>query len=619
MRNAIATVSLGGTLRDKLAAIAEAGFEGLEIFETDILAHDGPPADVGRMARDLGLEIIALQPFRDFEGMPEPRRSRSFERARRKFDLMAELGTSRLLVCSNVSPQSLGGIDRAAADLRDLGDLAADAGVEIAFEALSWGRWIRDWRDAWEAVRRADHPNVRLVLDSFHALVPGYPVEPIRAVPADRIAFVQLADAPAIEMDILQLSRHLRLFPGQGDLDVPGFLEAIRATGYDGWVSHEIFNDRFRMASTRRIAADGERSLIALTGQARGGRPLPPRTSTEGVAFIEFAVDEEAGADLAALFRAMGFRHAGQHRSKEVARFAQGDVNLLVNTESEGFAHSHFVTHGPSVAAICLVVGDAGAQLDRAEALLAQPYRQAIGTGELSIPAIRGVGGSLLHFIDRRSDLARLWEIDFASIEDDRPDAGLVAVDHLAQSIPFEELPTWRLFYLSIFDFEKAPTVDVVDPGGLVESQVLQSPGRAVRVTLNASQSRQTQSARFMDELFGAGVQHVAFATGNIFAAVERMRSNGVALLPIPENYYDDLEARFDLAPALADRLRALDILYDEDERGRYFQVYTRVFADRFFFEIVQRDGYVGFGAPNAPIRLAAQTRLATAAGVPRS
>jgi 4-hydroxyphenylpyruvate dioxygenase len=619
MRNAIATVSLGGTLRDKLVAIAEAGFEGLEIFETDILAHDGPPADVGRLARDLGLEIIALQPFRDFEGMPEPRRSRNFERARRKFDLMAELGTSRLLVCSNVSPQSLGGIDRAAADLRELGDLAAEAGVEIAFEALSWGRWIRDWRDAWEAVRRADHPNVRLVLDSFHALVPGYPVEPIRAVPADRIAFVQLADAPAIQMDILQLSRHLRLFPGQGDLDVPGFLEAIRATGYDGWISHEIFNDRFRMASTRRIAADGERSLIALTGQARGSRPLPPRTSTEGVAFLEFAVDEEAGAELSALFRAMGFRHTGQHRSKEVARFSQGDVNLLVNTESEGFAHSHFVTHGPSVAAICLVVGDAGAQMDRAEALLAQPYRQAIGTGELSIPAIRGVGGALLHFIDRRSDLARLWEIDFASIEDDRPDAGLVAVDHLAQSIPFEELPTWRLFYLSIFDFEKAPTVDVVDPGGLVESQVLQSPGRAVRFTLNASQSRQTQSARFMDELFGAGVQHVAFATGDIFAAVERMRANGVALLPIPENYYDDLEARFDLDPALADRLRALDIMYDEDENGRYFQVYTRVFADRFFFEIVQRDGYDGFGAPNAPIRLAAQSRLATTSGVPRS
>ena len=180
MRNAIATVSLGGTLRSKLAAIAEAGFEGVEIFETDILAHDGPPAEVGAMARDLGLETIALQPFRDFEGLPEPRRSRAFERARRKFDLMAELGTPTLLVCSSVSPHALGGIDRAAADLNELGELAAAAGHTIAFEALSWGRFIRDWRDGWEAVRRADHPAVKLVLDSFHALAPGYPVEGIR-------------------------------------------------------------------------------------------------------------------------------------------------------------------------------------------------------------------------------------------------------------------------------------------------------------------------------------------------------------------------------------------------------------------------------------------------------
>jgi hypothetical protein len=165
----------------------------------------------------------------------------------------------------------------------------------------------------------------------------------------------------------------------------------------------------------------------------------------------------------------------------------------------------------------------------------------------------------------------------------------------------------------------EAPTVDVVDPGGLVESQVLQAPSRAVRFTLNASQSRQTLSGRFMEELFGAGVQHVAFSTSDIFVTVERLRAAGVELLPIPGNYYDDLEARFDLAPDIADRIRALDILYDEDERGAYFQVYTRVFAERFFFEIVERrGGYDGFGAPNAPIRLAAQTRLARGAGMPR-
>jgi 4-hydroxyphenylpyruvate dioxygenase len=318
----------------------------------------------------------------------------------------------------------------------------------------------------------------------------------------------------------------------------------------------------------------------------------------------------------------MGFAYAGQHRSKDVARYAQGGINLLINAEPDGFAQSHFITHGPSVAAICLTVSDAAAQIDRAKALRAQTFRQPVGPGELDIPAIRGVGGTLLYFIDEASDLARLWEIDFEPVEDDTPPADLVAVDHLAQSIPFEELPTWRLFYLSILDAEKAPTVDVVDPGGLVESQVLQAPSRAVRFTLNASQSSQTLSGRFMEELFGAGVQHVAFSTSDIFVTVERLRAAGVELLLIPGKYYDDLEARFDLAPDIADRIRALDILYDEDERGAYFQVYTRVFAERFFFEIVDRrggyDGYDGFGAPNAPIRLASQTRLARGAGMPR-
>jgi len=203
-------------------------------------------------------------------------------------------------------------------------------------------------------------------------------------------------------------------------------------------------------------------------------------------------------------------------------------------------------------------------------------------------------------------------------VEEAPEQADLVRVDHLAQTIPFDELLGWRLFYLSIFDFVKTPQVDVVDPAGLIESQVLHSPNRAVQIALNSSQARLTQSNRFIDEYFGAGVQHIAFEADNIFDAVERMRDAGVALLPIPENYYDDLEARCDIDPDLADRLRELNILYDEDENGRYFQVYTRVFADRFFFEIVSRDNYVGFGAPNAPVRLAAQARLSLPPSIPR-
>jgi len=244
-------------------------------------------------------------------------------------------------------------------------------------------------------------------------------------------------------------------------------------------------------------------------------------------------------------------------------------------------------------------------------------FRQAVGPGELDIPAIRGLGGSLVYFTDSASDLGRVWEIEFEPVAP-APAGPLTRIDHLAQSMSPDEMLTWRLWYLSLFDFEATPTVDVVDPAGIVESVALQDEGRAVRICLNASASGRTQSSRFLEEFFGAGMQHIAFATNDIFAAAGAMRDAGLDLLPIPDNYYDDLEARLGLAPELTGRLRLFGILYDEDERGRYFQLYTGAFQDRFFFEIVQRDGYAGFGAANAPIRLAAQARLARRPTMPR-
>src|SRR6478609_7409689 len=220
MKTSIATVSISGEFPEKLAAIAKAGFDGVEIFENDFLAFDESPRDVGRMVRDHGLEITLFQPFRDFEGMPEPLRSRTFDRAERKFDIMQEMGTDLVLVCSNVSSAALGGIDRAAADFRELGERAAARGLRVGYEALAWGRHINDYRDAWEIVRRADHPCIGLILDSFHTLARGIDVESIRAIPGDRIFIVQLADAPNMDMDLLNWSRHYRSMPGQGDLPV---------------------------------------------------------------------------------------------------------------------------------------------------------------------------------------------------------------------------------------------------------------------------------------------------------------------------------------------------------------------------------------------------------------
>ena len=183
MRSSIATVSMGGLLADKFSAIADAGFEGVELFEVDLLAHDGPPEEIAEMAADVGLEIIALQPLRDFETMPGALRENAFARARARLETARRLGAPRLLICSNTSPHSLGGIDRAASDLRELGNIADGFGIDVGYEALGWGAHVDDYRDAWEIVRRADHPRIGVVLDSFHIQARGLPLGAIRAIP----------------------------------------------------------------------------------------------------------------------------------------------------------------------------------------------------------------------------------------------------------------------------------------------------------------------------------------------------------------------------------------------------------------------------------------------------
>src|SRR5215212_5199116 len=325
MQTAIATVSLSGTLEEKLQAIAAAQFKGVEIFENDLLSFNGTPADVRRAIADLGLEAITFQPFRDFEGMSEPQRTKVFDRAERKFDLMQELGCDLLLVCSNVSPNSLGGIDRVASDFHELGERAIKRGIRVGFEALAWRRNVNDYCDAWEIVRRAGHLSIGLVLDSFHTLVRKTPLAAIRAIPKDRIFLVQIADAPQLDMDFLSWSRHYRCFPGQGELAVDDFIEALQATGYDSLISLEIFNDRFRAGSARSVAVDGQRSLLFMldrlqkqTGIAVSGLPgLPSRAACHGVEFVEFAMDERSSTPFEQTLSSLGFSKAGTHRSKD--------------------------------------------------------------------------------------------------------------------------------------------------------------------------------------------------------------------------------------------------------------------------------------------------------------
>src|SRR5580704_13725531 len=610
MIRSIATVSIGGALDEKLKTIAAAGFDAVEIFENDFTSFDGSARDVARMCGDLGLRICALQPFRDFEGMGEPQRKQTFRRAEMKFDLMGELGTDLLLVCSNVSPLALGGIDRAADDFCELGERAAKRGLRVGFEALAWGRYVNDYRDAWEIVRRAGHTAIGIILDSFHTLAPGFPVGPIAAIPADRIFLVQLADAPQLDLDVLSWSRHFRCFPGQGNLPVGDFMQAVEATGYKGPLSLEIFNDQFRAQSTKEVALDGMRSLLLL------GREQADRAEVSGVHFVEFAVDPTHAAPLAALLRQLGFRLTGRHRSKAVERWSQGEINLLINSSENSFARSHYVTHGSGVCAIALEVDGVAAMMSRADALQATTFRQPVGPGEMTIPAIRGVGGSLLYFLEPQSPN---WDVDFVAVASDDAPGWLSHIDHISQSMRFEEMLSWEQFYTALFDVQRAPQLEIADPLGLVKSQVLQDRDGSLRLVLNASTATQTMSSRFLSEFFGAGVQHIAFTCDDIFKAVSAMRAAGATFLNIPDNYYADLDSRYEPAPELLSAMKQNGILYDRDDDGEFFQIYTHAFEERLFFEIVQRRGYKGFGAPNAGIRLAAQTREARPRTMPRT
>ncbi|WP_085836892.1 bifunctional sugar phosphate isomerase/epimerase/4-hydroxyphenylpyruvate dioxygenase family protein [Aquimixticola soesokkakensis] len=626
MKTSIATVSISGNLREKLEAIAAAGFDGIEIFEQDFVADIGSPREIGNMIRDHGLEITLFQPFRDFEGLTGDLRQRAFDRAARKFDVMDQLGTDTILFCSTLHPKALGGIDRAADDYRELGEMAAPRGIKVAYEALAWGKYVWDHRDAWETVRRADHPNIGLCLDSFHSLSRGIDSNSIHAIPGDKIFFLQLADAPLIEMDYLYWSRHFRSMPGEGDLPVVDFMRAVAATGYSGPMSLEIFNDQFRGGSPRGLARDGYRSLINLTDQVQRAEPttvlgqpaLPAPTKIDGVEFIEFASHGAEADKLATTLTQLGFSHAGQHKSKRVALWRQGAINIVINTEEAGFAHASYATHGTGVCDIGLRVDNAAATVTRAQALGAVPFAQEVGPGELVIPAIRSVGSSVMHFLDETSGLDRVWDVEFDHLDTDTTGAGLTRVDHVAETMSYDEMLSWSLFYTSLFEMGKSPMVDVIDPDGLVRSQAVETPDGALRLTLNGAETHRTFAGHFLADSFGSSVQHIAFETGDIFATMEGIVARGFKPLDMPQNYYDDLAARFGLAPELIEKMQALDILYDEDAQGQFFQVYSRPQAGGLFFEIIQRcAGYNGYGAPNAPFRIASQKRHMRAKGMP--
>ncbi|HTQ01837.1 MAG TPA: TIM barrel protein [Casimicrobiaceae bacterium] len=642
MRKAIATVSMSGTLREKLEAIAAARFDGYELFEPDLINYSGSPKELGALGADLGLACELYQPFRDFEGLPDAVFRRNLTRAERKFDVMQDLGAQLMLVCSNTRPDALPEPERAAEQLYALAELAAKRNLRIGFEALAWGRHVNLFRQAWAIVERANHPHLGLILDSFHTLSLKDDPAGIAQIPGDKIFFMQLADAPLLVMDVLQWARHYRNFPGQGQFDLETFFELVLRAGYTGPMSLEVFNDLFRESPNRGTAIDAMRSLVYLEGEVRNrleadagkqgdaGKAcrrtldrimltdLPSQPTLSGIAFLEFAVDESTARSLGVLLRELGFRYAGKHRSKEVRLFRQGDINFILNADPDSQARKHFEVHGPSVCAIGLRTDDPVRAVNRATALHCARFDSRVGPNEARVPAVKAPDGCIFYFVGSDLGADGLFKIDFELSAEKRtsaPQPGLTTVDHVAWGLPQDQLDTWVLFCRAVLGMTPGDSFELSDPFGLIRSSGVANADGSLRFVLNVSSSQRTRTARTVSASHGGGVHHIALASGDIFKTVETLRHEGVRFVPISPNYYDDIVARMDVDAGLMEKLRANGVLYDRNPAGgEFLHVYSESFGDRFFFEIVQRlGGYRGYGALNAPARMAAQAQAEAA------
>ena len=604
MRKSIATVSVAGTLEDKLEAIAAAHFAGIELFDADLTASPMRAEEVAARCRDLGLAIDLFQPLRDVVGVSPAAFPDRLRFAEAKFEVMERLGATRTLLCSAVHPEASPDLDLAAEQLATVGRRAADHGFTLAFEALAWGTCINRLQEAWRVVDTAGMPEVGLAVDTFHLLARGDDATALAGIPGDRMEYLQVADAPYLAMDVLEWSRHHRCFPGQGSLDVVGVVAAVVEAGYRGPLSLEVFNDIVREAEPHETARDAMRSLLFLEEQLRrywdGGRagdgdpsrrartrPLvelfdpPAEPMCPTAAFVEIAADPRSSA-VPDLLVSLGFQPV-PGEDDALRTFRNGAARVVLNGRSDLELRRATALPRPSVAALGIGVDDPTRLMARAEALNWEPAARHGGAPEFTVTSPTGVSVQVVPADQSRTAGAEGW----------------LGIDHVGAAVDVDRSDAEVSFYRTLFGLRPGPVSEFFDPAGRLRSRVLLPRENGVRVVHNIV----VRAGRAP-----TGVNQVAFACTDLLDRVDGLRAAGAPLLMFPDGYYDDLQARLGLDAALLDRLRRLGVLYDRDGEGELFHVYTPLVAGRFYVELLERrGGYAGFGAANTPVRLAMQ------------
>jgi len=258
------TVTFGGRLPQKLEAMQAAGFAGTEFWPRDYYEHNEGPDIAIDLLRRHNLTPTVYQCLRNFEGMPEPLRARKMAIARQMFDQMQQIGCDTVTLCANIAADSSGDRGRIVEDLRALGELAKSFGVKVALEPICWARWLSDYREGWKVVERVDHPNIGILLDSFHICALELPMEPIADIDPAKVFLVEVADLPRVKLDFLQISRSMRLFPGEGHTPIGDFMKQVQRLKYGGWYSVEVFNVYYTTLDPHEVARRAMESLERL-------------------------------------------------------------------------------------------------------------------------------------------------------------------------------------------------------------------------------------------------------------------------------------------------------------------------------------------------------------------
>jgi 4-hydroxyphenylpyruvate dioxygenase len=333
---------------------------------------------------------------------------------------------------------------------------------------------------------------------------------------------------------------------------------------------------------------------------------------TDGFEFVEYTGPDPQ--QLAALFERMGFVAAARHRSKNVTLYKQGDVNFILNAEPGSFAQAFARLHGPSVCAIAFRVKDAAAAYERAIKLGAKPVHGKLGPMELNIPAIEGIGGSLIYLVDRYGDQT-IYDVDFhpaptppfpASRGGEGggmpPGMGLVAIDHLTHNVIRGRMALWAEFYERLFNFREIRYFDIEGQLTGLRSKAMTSPDGKIRIPINESADDKSQIAEYLAAYRGEGIQHIALAASDIYRTVETLRGREVSFMAVPESYYEAVDTRLPGHGEDLERLRRDQILIDgapAQGQGLLLQIFTETVIGPIFFEIIQRKGNDGFGEGN--------------------